>query len=88
MGWILFLEEIWSRLEDSKKLELGGLKFPFSYRTIDLHSLAFAATGESMSHAQICDFLNMPQEPKPHHALYGAISESGAIATLIGMLYN
>ncbi len=73
---ILFLEELHSR----HKIE--G-KFPFSYRTLDLHSVAYAVFGESLSHAQICDKLGIPQEPKPHNALEGAKSEYRALNELI-----
>lgn len=70
---VLFLEELHLRIND---------KFPFSYRTLDLHSVAFAKLGRSLSHAGICDALGLPQEPNPHNALAGARSERDAFKIL------
>ena len=80
---ILFLEEIWSRLDSGF---LGGIKpkFPFSHRTVDLHSIAYDKFRESLSHAQICKALGLPEEPKPHNALEGAKSEAAALRLLPG----
>lgn len=77
---ILFLEQI-----HSQKIN-EGTPWPFGYRTVDLHSLAFAVFGESLSHEKICDRLFIPPEPKPHHALKGALSERRAITKLLEML--
>lgn len=74
---ILFLEEIHTRSE------MQQLKFPFPYRTVDLHSLAYGRFGESLSHEEICIKLGLQPEPKPHHALYGARSEKEAIKLLL-----
>lgn len=57
--------------------------FPFSYRTVDLHSLAFLVFGKSMKHSDICRELGLPPEHKPHHALTGARSEATAIRHII-----
>jgi DNA polymerase III epsilon subunit-like protein len=73
---ILFLEEIHTRLP------FEGEKFPFPYRTIDLHSVFYALYKESLSHDKICDRLGLPCEPKPHNALGGAKSEAEAFHTL------
>lgn len=74
---ILFLEEIHARSG------LQQLKFPFPYRTLDLHSLAYKKFRESLSHEEICAKLGLTPEPKPHHALYGARSEKDAIKLLL-----
>lgn len=54
--------------------------------TVDLHTLAFAIFGISLSHSGICKTLGLPVEPKPHHALYGARSEAAAFKALFAML--
>lgn len=73
---ILFLEEIHKDI-------VGAGKFPFSFRTVDLHSIAFAKFKESLTHAQICVKLGLTPEPKPHNALEGAKSEYHALRALI-----
>jgi DNA polymerase-3 subunit epsilon len=77
---ILFLEEIHTRSKYAKT------KFPFSFRTVDLHSVAYAALGKSLTHSQICEALGLESEPKPHHALYGARSEAAAFKKLLKQL--
>ncbi len=72
---ILFTEEVFGRFFDGK--------FPFSYRTVDLHSIAYAKFGESLSHEQICVKLGLEPEPKPHNALEGAKSEAAALRILL-----
>lgn len=62
---------------------LSQTKFPFSYRTLDLHSVAFAKFGKSLTHEQICLELGLPPEPKPHNALQGARSEAAAFRILL-----
>lgn len=59
--------------------------FPFPHRTLDLHSVAFTVLGKSLSHADICEALGLPTEPKPHHALHGARSERDAFKKLFEM---
>ena len=71
---IQFLNEIAAR---------GEICLPFSYRTIDLHSLAFGKYHRSMTHKQICEALHLPSEPIPHNALSGARSEAAAIELLL-----
>lgn len=73
---ILFLEECHQRIANAGK-------FPFGYRTLDLHSVAFAKLGKSLSHEGICDALGLPREPKPHNALAGARSERDAFKILL-----
>lgn len=60
--------------------------FPFSYRTVDLHTLAFAAFGESLSSSAICEKLGIPPEPKPHNALRGARAEYACFKALLPVL--
>jgi DNA polymerase III epsilon subunit-like protein len=73
---VLFLEE-YHRLVNPEQ------KFPFGYRTLDLHSVAFAKLGRSLSHESICEALGLPKEPKPHNALAGARSERDAFKLLL-----
>lgn len=58
-------------------------KWPFGYRTLDLHSVAFAKLGKSLSHEGICEAMGLPKEPRPHNALTGARSERDAIKLLL-----
>jgi len=72
-------------LEHYHMASIGLGKFPFSYRTVDLHSIAFAVFGKSMKHSDICLALGLPAEPKPHNALSGARSERDAFRELFAM---
>jgi hypothetical protein len=71
-----------------------GLKFQFPYRTIDLNSLAAAYARKAgipfpaygMSADRIYWMLGMPEEPKPHNALMGAIMEANAFDKLFAEL--
>ena len=54
-------------------------KWPFGYRTVDLHSIAYALTRRSMSLDQILEFCGLNPEPKPHNALTGAKLEAEAL---------
>lgn len=74
---VLFLEHYHVRFEPEPWL--------FGYRTLDLHSVAYAVLGRSMSHAGICEALGLPTEPKPHHALHGARSEAACFKRLFEM---
>lgn len=64
--------------------ETAGLKNPFGYRTIDLHSVAFAwceskgITHGKLTSDEIYKLLGIPEEPRPHKALNGAIWEAMA----------
>lgn len=42
------------------------------HRYIDLHSMLFTLTGESMKSYEACDYLGVEQEPEIHNALEGA----------------
>lgn len=46
--------------------------FPFNYRSIDLHSVAYQVLGRSLSLHEICDILGIEPEPEIHNALTGA----------------
>lgn len=74
---VLFLEALHEEFP-------GSDPWPFGYRTVDLHSVAFAKFGESLSHEKICLKLGLPVEPKPHNALLGARSERDAFKLLLG----
>jgi DNA polymerase III epsilon subunit-like protein len=73
---ILFLEQI-----HNQKIN-EGTPWPFVYRTVDLHTVAFLKFGESLSHEKICERLGIPPEPKPHNALRGALSERDCLMML------
>lgn len=75
---ILFLEELHKTAGIASQN-----KFPFSYRTVDLHSIAYTKFGEELSHEQICVKLGLEPEVKPHHALFGARSERDALKILL-----
>ena len=69
-----FLWEIWKQMGNSEE------NFPFSYRKIDYSSLAiplmlkegFPVPSKGFSSSDIQNFLELPEEPKPHNALTGA----------------
>jgi DNA polymerase III epsilon subunit-like protein len=71
---ILFIEEVCRKY---------NIPIFFTYRTIDLHTLAWSYFGESLSHELICDKLGYEREPKPHNALQGALSEKKAILEIL-----
>ena len=68
-----------------------GLGRVFNHRTIDLHSVAFAYLTKNnynfIPHKLYSDTIykaiDMPQEPRPHNALNGAIYEAEAFSRLI-----
>ncbi len=68
---ILFLEEIWSRIDSGF---LGGVKpkFPFSHRTVDSVTLGYALFKKSLSLKDLCLELGVEPENKTHNALDGA----------------
>ena len=61
----------------------------FGYRNVDLHSVAYAKflhdgiEFDKLTSDNIYKLLNMPQEPRPHIALNGAIWETEALSRLI-----
>jgi DNA polymerase III epsilon subunit-like protein len=72
-----------------------GLKYRFGYRVVDLHSVAWAhlrthgipvplKDGRTdLSADVIYPLVGMPTEPKPHHALTGALMEAEALSRLV-----
>jgi len=76
---ILFLEYYHAHLNKI----YGPQNWPFGYRTLDLHSVAFIVLGKSLNHEGICTELGLPIEPKPHNALVGARSERDAFRKLL-----
>jgi DNA polymerase III epsilon subunit-like protein len=77
--------------------ERAGIDFPFAKRTIDVHTLAWAhMVGQgkappiekhhsALSSKAIQEHCGIPEEPKPHNALTGAVWHAEAIAR---MAYN
>ena len=62
----------------------GQLKsWPFGYRSVDLHSIAFSKLGKSLSLDDILVALGLPAEPKPHNGLTGARVEYQAFKKLL-----
>ena len=73
----------------------AGISWHFSYRTIDLHSIAYAdhimrgievpqekkRTGLDLS--AILAYVGIPEEPKPHNALMGAKVEAEAMSRIL-----
>lgn len=58
--------------------------WPFGHRSVDLHSVAFAKLGKSLSLDGILTALGLEPEPKPHNALNGARLERDAFKRLLG----
>lgn len=77
----------------NESIKKCGQKLPFSYRTVDLHSMAYShfymdptMKDEEKNHLtsnEIYKRLNMKTEPKPHNALNGAKYETEALYKLI-----
>ena len=64
--------------------EICGLgKWPFGYRTVDLHSVAYSKFKKSLTLDGILTELGLPPEPKPHNALTGARVERDAFKLLL-----
>lgn len=57
--------------------------WPFGYRSVDLHSVAFAKLGKSLSLDGILQAVGLQPEPKPHNALTGAKLERDAFKLLL-----
>jgi DNA polymerase III epsilon subunit-like protein len=60
-----------------------GIKWPFGYRSVDLHSLAWVKWRESLSLDGILVKLGLASETKPHNALTGAKLEAEAFKRLL-----
>ena len=75
----------------------GHTNWPFSYRTIDIHSIAYMHMIErtieppimhrrsALNLDAILNYCGIPEEPMPHNALTGALSHAEVISRL---LYN
>lgn len=71
------------------------IPFPFSHRTIDVHSLCYTHALKrgipplmkrgitALSTDLILNYVGLPPEPKPHHALMGAKMEAETFSRLI-----
>lgn len=57
--------------------------WPFGYRSLDLHSVAFTKLGKSLSLDGILQAVGLAPEPKPHNALTGAKLEVEAFKRLL-----
>jgi len=74
-----------------------GLPWPFAYRTIDTHSLAymhhvqagknipFTKNHSALNLDAVLNYVGIPEEPAPHNALTGALSHAEVISRL---MYN
>lgn len=72
----------------------AGVEFPFAHRTIDIHTLTWAhmrftgATPPSENHHSAInmktalEYCGLPEEPKPHNALTGALAHAELISRL------
>lgn len=75
--------------------ERAGYNYPFAYRTIDTHTLAYMHmvqkgkniptkgrhTGLDLD--AVLNYVGIPEEPKPHNALTGALSHAEVISRLL-----
>lgn len=75
---ILFLKHI-----HETNIQFGGVKWPFGHRSVDLHSVAFAQLGKSLSLDGILEAVGLEPEPKPHSAITGARLETKAFRLLL-----
>lgn len=72
-----------------------GLEWPFAYRTIDTHTLAYMhmiERGLPVPHEKhhsalnldaVLNYVGIPDEPEPHNALTGALSHAEVISRLL-----
>jgi len=72
---ILFLKALMPRI---------AAKWPFTHRSVDLHSIAYAQLGKSLSLDGILMAVGLQAEVKPHNALTGARLERDAFKRLLG----
>ena len=77
--------------------ERAGINYPFAYRSIDSHSLAWMHMIKRGEHPPIdvehkrsalnldavLNYCGIPEEPKPHNALTGALSHAEVIYRLL-----
>ena len=77
--------------KESDRCGFDPRDFPFAYHTIDLHTVAqtdyFRTKGfwypDTMPAWKIFEKLGIPNEPKPHHGLNGALWEMEALGRLL-----
>jgi len=65
------------------KKACGKCSWPFSYRTIDIHSVAFTVFGKSLSLDSILEKLKLCRPVGGHNALSDAILEKQALELLL-----
>ena len=75
---ILFLKEIH---ESSPFADMP--KWPFGHRSVDIHSIAYAQLGKSLSLDGVLMAVGLSAEQKPHNALTGARLERDAFKRLL-----
>lgn len=73
----------------------GHTEWPFAYRTIDTHTLAYmhmierglrppvAHRRSALDLDAVLNYCGIPEEPQPHNALTGALSHAEVIARLL-----
>jgi hypothetical protein len=82
-GWNVAVFD-WIILQNAWHLAAISDPFPFSFRTVDLHALAFADLTRRNIHipttgltsALVCEIYGVQPEPKPHRAMGGVRFES------------
>jgi DNA polymerase III epsilon subunit-like protein len=72
----------------------AGIEFPFAHRTIDTHTLCWLhmtsrgiTPPEERFHSALnlvaaCNYVGIPEEPKPHNALTGAFAHAEVISRI------
>jgi len=77
--------------------ERGGINFPFAHRTIDTHTLTYMHMverginppfDEEKHHTKLTldtalKYVGIPEEPKPHNALTGALSHAEVASRIL-----
>lgn len=70
--------------------ERAGIKTPFSYRTVDVHSVAWyyisnfgSRPPKNLSLNRVLEALGIGREPEPHNALTGAMCSAEAISRML-----
>ncbi|MFA5877127.1 MAG: hypothetical protein WC880_02060 [Candidatus Paceibacterota bacterium] len=77
--------------------ERGGINFPFAHRTLDTHTLTYMHMvergitppfDEEKHHTKLTldaalKYVGIPEEPKPHNALTGALSHAEVASRLL-----
>lgn len=70
---------------DAGHLQHVRPSWPFAYRMLDLHALAFGVLGKSLCSEEICDELGLRREPTVHNALEGAKMAKRGLLKLIDL---